>query len=161
MHQAEYRNDPVTNPKSPRRRSVQRRVSAAIATGVATDKVLAPTGQTPALQIAKIVMPTAEERAERNALHAVLDPHSGETQGLTIPRGKSAPTRAGKRQVGWASSIKAGCGYTLCGAQPRRYSALAGMQNRHLLRLSTIYVHLHLYQGIIDTAAPRSLLSPF
>jgi hypothetical protein len=46
---------------------------AAIGTGIAVDKMLALTGQTPALQIANIVMPTPEERAERSALHAKLD----------------------------------------------------------------------------------------
>src|SRR5207249_11425010 len=46
---------------------------AAIGTGVAVDKMLALTGQTPALQIANIVMPSEEERAERRAIHARLD----------------------------------------------------------------------------------------
>lgn len=46
---------------------------ATIGTGVAVDKVLALTGQTSAVQIANIIMPTPEERAERNALHAQLD----------------------------------------------------------------------------------------
>ena len=46
---------------------------AAIGTGIAVDKMLALTGQTPALQIANIVMPSEEERAERRALHARLD----------------------------------------------------------------------------------------
>ena len=38
---------------------------AAIGTGIAVDKMLALTGQTPAVQIANIVLPTEEERAER------------------------------------------------------------------------------------------------
>lgn len=38
---------------------------ATIATGVATDKVLALTSQTAALQIAAVVLPTPEEKAER------------------------------------------------------------------------------------------------
>ena len=42
---------------------------AAIGTGIAVDKMLALTGQTPAVQIANIVLPTEEERAERRALH--------------------------------------------------------------------------------------------
>ena len=42
---------------------------AAIGTGVAVDKMLALTGQTPALQIANIVMPSAEERAKIDASH--------------------------------------------------------------------------------------------
>jgi hypothetical protein len=46
---------------------------AAIGTGVAVDKMLALTGQTPSLQIANIVMPTEEEREERRAIHARLD----------------------------------------------------------------------------------------
>ena len=46
---------------------------AAIGTGIAVDKMLALTGQTPAVQIANIVLPTEEERAERRALHDKLD----------------------------------------------------------------------------------------
>jgi hypothetical protein len=46
---------------------------AAIGTGVAVDKMLALTGQTPSLQIANIVMPTEAEREERRAVHARLD----------------------------------------------------------------------------------------
>ena len=46
---------------------------AAIGTGIAVDKMLALTGQTPSLQIANIVMPSEEERAERRAMHARLD----------------------------------------------------------------------------------------
>ena len=46
---------------------------AAIGTGVAVDKVLALTGQISSVQIANIVMPTPEERAERSAMHAKLD----------------------------------------------------------------------------------------
>jgi hypothetical protein len=46
---------------------------AAIGTGVAVDKMLALTGQTPVVQIANIVMPTPEERAERDAAHRRLD----------------------------------------------------------------------------------------
>ena len=46
---------------------------AAIGTGVAVDKMPALTGQTPALQIANIVMPSDEERAERRAIDARLD----------------------------------------------------------------------------------------
>ena len=38
---------------------------AAVGTGIAVDKMLALTGQTPAVQIANIVLPTEEERAER------------------------------------------------------------------------------------------------
>jgi hypothetical protein len=46
---------------------------AAIGTGVAVDKMLALTGQTPAVQIANIVMPSAEERAKIDASHRALD----------------------------------------------------------------------------------------
>lgn len=46
---------------------------AAIGTGIAVDKMLALTGQTPAFQIANIVMPSEEERAERRAIDARLD----------------------------------------------------------------------------------------
>ena len=46
---------------------------AAIGTGIATDKMLALTGQTPAVQIANIVLPSEEERAERRALHDKFD----------------------------------------------------------------------------------------
>jgi Helix-turn-helix domain of resolvase len=46
---------------------------AAIGTGIAVDKMLALQGQTPAFQIANIIMPTEQERAERRARHARLD----------------------------------------------------------------------------------------
>ena len=46
---------------------------AAIGTGIAVDKMLALTGQTPSLQIANINMPSDEERAERRAMHDKLD----------------------------------------------------------------------------------------
>jgi hypothetical protein len=46
---------------------------AAIGTGIAVDKMLALTGQTPSLQIANIVMPSEAEREERRAVHARLD----------------------------------------------------------------------------------------
>src|SRR5437870_4218201 len=45
---------------------------AAIGTGIAVDKMLALTGQTPLVQIA-VVMPTPEERAELRAVDAKLD----------------------------------------------------------------------------------------
>ena len=45
---------------------------AAIGTGIAVDKMLALTGQTPAVQIT-VVLPTPEEEAERRARHARLD----------------------------------------------------------------------------------------
>ncbi len=46
---------------------------AAIGTGVAVDKMLALTGQTPTVQIANLIMPTEAEREERWAMHARLD----------------------------------------------------------------------------------------
>jgi hypothetical protein len=46
---------------------------AAIGTGIAVDKMLALTGQTPMVQIANIVMPSAEERAKIDAEHRALD----------------------------------------------------------------------------------------
>jgi hypothetical protein len=46
---------------------------AAIGTGIAVDKMLALTGQTPTVQIANIAMPSEEERAERRAIDAKLD----------------------------------------------------------------------------------------
>jgi transposase-like protein len=46
---------------------------AAIGTGIAVDKMLALTGQTPALQIANIVLPTPEQDAQREAIHDKLD----------------------------------------------------------------------------------------
>jgi hypothetical protein len=46
---------------------------AAIGTGVAVDKMLALTGQTPTVQIANLIMPTEAEREERRAVHARLD----------------------------------------------------------------------------------------
>jgi hypothetical protein len=46
---------------------------ATIGTGVAVDKVLALTGQIPSVQIANLIMPSEEERAERRETHARLD----------------------------------------------------------------------------------------
>ena len=46
---------------------------AAIGTGIAVDKMLALTGQTPTVQIANLVMPTEAEREERRAIHQRLD----------------------------------------------------------------------------------------
>jgi hypothetical protein len=46
---------------------------ATIGTGVAVDKMLALTGQLPSVQIANLVMPSEEERAERRAVHERLD----------------------------------------------------------------------------------------
>ena len=46
---------------------------AAIGTGVAVDKMLALSGQTPAFQIANVAMPSEAEREERRAMHDKLD----------------------------------------------------------------------------------------
>ncbi len=46
---------------------------AAIGTGIAVDKMLALTGQSPTVQIANVVLPNDQERAERRALHDRLD----------------------------------------------------------------------------------------
>ena len=46
---------------------------AAIVTSIATDKMLALTGQTPAFQIANVVMPSEADREERRRLHGKLD----------------------------------------------------------------------------------------
>jgi hypothetical protein len=50
---------------------------AAIGTGVAVDKMLALTGQTPTVQIANLIKPTEAEREERRAMHARLDAIAG------------------------------------------------------------------------------------
>jgi hypothetical protein len=46
---------------------------AAIGTGIAVDKMLALTGQTPTVQIANLVMPSEAEREERRQMHDKLD----------------------------------------------------------------------------------------
>jgi len=46
---------------------------AAIGTGVAADKLFALTGQTPAFQIANVVMPGDAQREERRVMHDKLD----------------------------------------------------------------------------------------
>jgi len=59
---------------------------APIGTGVAVDKILALTGQTAALQIANIVMPSPEEQAERRAMHASLDAIAAKLRSAPAPR---------------------------------------------------------------------------
>jgi hypothetical protein len=59
---------------------------AAIGTGIAVDKMLALMGQTPALQIANIVMPSDEERAERRAIDARLDAIARRLAAAQAPR---------------------------------------------------------------------------
>ena len=46
---------------------------AAIGTGIAVDKMLALTGQLPSVQIANLVMPSADERAALNEVDRRLD----------------------------------------------------------------------------------------
>jgi hypothetical protein len=46
---------------------------ATIGTGVAVDKLLALTGQSPAVQVAVVNMPSEAERAELSAIDAKLD----------------------------------------------------------------------------------------
>ena len=46
---------------------------AAIGTGIAVDKMLALTGQFPAIQVANVIMPSEEERAAREATDRRLD----------------------------------------------------------------------------------------
>ena len=46
---------------------------AAIGTGIAVDKMLALTGQMPAVQIANLIMPSEADREERRQLHDKLD----------------------------------------------------------------------------------------
>jgi hypothetical protein len=59
---------------------------AAIGTGIAVDKMLALTGQMPALQIANIVMPSDEERAERREMHDKLDTIARRLAAAQAPR---------------------------------------------------------------------------
>jgi len=61
---------------------------AGVSAGIATDKLLALTGQVPSLQIANIVMPTPEEQAEREAIHDKLDEI---TRRLAAPDPQDAP----------------------------------------------------------------------
>ena len=66
---------------------------AAIVTGIATDKMLALTGQTPVgIQIANIVtLPRPEQREERRRAHRALDEITRllATAGATGPRRKN------------------------------------------------------------------------
>ena len=55
---------------------------AAIRTGIAVDKMLALTGQTPVLQIANIVLPTAEKERERRERHVKIGRDSTKAYGV-------------------------------------------------------------------------------
>ena len=68
---------------------------AIIGTGVAIDKMLALTGQTPAVQIANIVLPSEEERAERRALHDKLDEIAARLKARHTPGGRGSPVGRG------------------------------------------------------------------
>ena len=59
---------------------------ATIGTGIAVDKMLALTGQTPAVAV-QVVLPTPEERAERRARHAKLDEITRRLRGLQSSTG--------------------------------------------------------------------------
>ena len=56
------------------------------------DKLLALTGQTPTVQIANIVMPSEEERAERRAIHERLDAIARSLYGGSSRRPKRLPS---------------------------------------------------------------------
>jgi hypothetical protein len=64
---------------------------AAIGTGIAVDKMLALTGQLPSVQIANLVMPTAEERAALSAVDRRLD---------EISRKLNAPREGTEKEAG-------------------------------------------------------------
>jgi hypothetical protein len=57
---------------------------AAIGTGVAVDKMLALTGQSPNVQIANIWMPSEEERAERPRIDDGLDAIARKLNALSV-----------------------------------------------------------------------------
>src|SRR5437899_2719830 len=65
---------------------------AAIGTGIAVDKMLALTGQLPSVQIANVIMPTPEERAEMRAVDAKLDEIAARLKGYAVG-GHAAHTR--------------------------------------------------------------------
>jgi len=55
-----------------------------IATGVATDKVIALTSQTPSINIVNVTMPSAEERAELTAIDRKLDAIAAKLKGQPL-----------------------------------------------------------------------------
>jgi hypothetical protein len=59
---------------------------AAIGIGIAVDKMLALTGQMPALQIANIVMPSEAKCEERRAINAKLDAIARKLAAAQAPR---------------------------------------------------------------------------
>ena len=82
---------------------------AAIGTGIAVDKMLALTGQTPAGQIA-VVLPTHEEEAERRARHARLDAITAKLAAI-----ESSKTRKARpRGRGLRRSVRAAAQHWAC-----------------------------------------------
>jgi hypothetical protein len=63
---------------------------AAIGTGIAVDKMLALTGQLPSVQIANLVMPSAEERAALSAVDRRLDEISRKLKAQSVEGPKRA-----------------------------------------------------------------------
>jgi hypothetical protein len=59
---------------------------ATIGTGVAVDKLLALTGQSPAVQVAVVNMPSEAERVERRAIDAKLDEIARRLAAAQAPR---------------------------------------------------------------------------
>lgn len=76
---------------------------AAIGTGIAVDKMLALTGQTPVLQIANIVMPTEEEREARRATDRRLDDTARRIRELPPANPRQFPT--GIRRICYAGAL--------------------------------------------------------
>jgi hypothetical protein len=73
-----------------------------IATGVATDKVLALTSQTPSINIVNIPMPSAEERAEMRALDTKLDAIAAKLKAGSVLRpqpGRRHPDMSGLQRI--------------------------------------------------------------
>ena len=69
---------------------------AAIGTGIAVDKMLALTGQTQAVQIANILMPSEAERTERWAIDKRLDEIARRLADAQAPSGQADATSVAK-----------------------------------------------------------------
>src|SRR4029077_19370263 len=65
-----------------------------IATGVATDKVIALTSQTPSINIVNVPMPSAEERAELTAIDSKLDAIAAKLKASSVVKPQPARERA-------------------------------------------------------------------
>jgi hypothetical protein len=61
---------------------------ASIGVGISCDKILSLTGQTAAIQIANLVMPSEEEREERRQTHARLDAIVARLSQPRLPQGE-------------------------------------------------------------------------